>query len=124
MGEIDDDRSAELDGMRIQQLATLRRSAYRSRSYAVIAMLVCIIAMAQAALLLIQYLMRIGWGWQPILYAMFVVAGAWGGWFFMRRAMALHREAKQSYLEFPTTPPDFSTLGDGSQRWKNLEEIR
>jgi hypothetical protein len=124
MGEMDDDRSAELNELRIRQLATLRRSAYRSRSHAVIAMLVCIVAMAQAAVLLAQHLIQIGMGWRPVIYTMFVVGGAGGGWFFARKAMVLHRETKQSYIQSPTEPPDFSTLGDGSQRWKNLEEIQ
>jgi hypothetical protein len=42
----------------------------------------------------------------------------------MGRAIALHREATKSRVDTPMTPPDFSTLSDGSQRWKNLEELR
>jgi hypothetical protein len=58
------------------------------------------------------------------VYGGFVIAGAYGAIFFMRRAIVLHREATQSYLKDPTTTPDFSTLSDGSQRWKNLEDLR
>ncbi len=118
-----DDRAAELDGLRIRQLATLRGAAYRSRSHAVIAMLVCAVAMVQAGIFLAQQLMHVGFGWRVLVYAGIVVAGGFGTRFFMRRAIALHREATQTQLPAPTTPPDFSTLGDGSQRWKNLEEL-
>ena len=34
------------------------------------------------------------------------------------------KEAIATRIEPPATPPDFSTLSDGSQRWKNLEEIQ
>ena len=118
------DRSAELDGLRIRQLATLRRAAYRSRSHAIVAMLVCAAAVVQAGFLLVQHLIRIGLDARLLLYGAFILAGAYGAFFFYRRAVALHREATESHLENPTTPPDFSTLSDGSQRWKNLEEIQ
>jgi hypothetical protein len=44
---------------------------------------------------------------------------------FGRRAMELHRETKTP-APLPPAPrePDFSTLSDGSQQWKNLDEIR
>ena len=118
-----DDRSAELDGLRIRQLATLRRAAYRSRSHAIIALLVCAVAVVHTSILLAQHLRYFGWGWRPPVYIAVILAAMYGVTFFWRRAVALHREAKQSHLETPTTPPDFSTLSDGSQRWKNLEDL-
>jgi hypothetical protein len=131
MSEIDDpesdsaeDRSAELDGLKIQQLAALRRAAYRSRSHAVIAMLVCAVAVVQAGILLVQHLLHIGIGPRVPVYAGFVLVGVYGTIFFMRRAIALHREARQSHLDSPSIPPDFSSLDDGSQRWKNLEDLK
>jgi hypothetical protein len=119
-----DDRSAELDGIRIRQLATLRRAAYRSRSHAIVAALVCAFAVIQAGYLLVQQLLHTGYSARILLYTGFIIAGAYCAMFFTRRAVALHREATQSHLTDPTTPPDFSTLSDGSQRWKNLEEIQ
>jgi hypothetical protein len=99
--------SDELNGLRIQQLATLRCAAYRSRSHAIVAMLVCAAAVVQAGIFLIQHLIRIGWAWRILIYASFVIAGAWGVWFFSRRAMALHREATQTRLHTPTARPIF-----------------
>ena len=57
--EPSDDRAAELDGMRIRQLASLRRAAYRSRSHAVIAMLLCAVAVIQAGILLVEHLLQL-----------------------------------------------------------------
>jgi hypothetical protein len=119
-----DNRDDELDGLRIRQLASLRRAAYRSRSHAIVAMLVCAVAMVQAAIFLVQHLMHIGFNWRALLYACILIAGAFGSIFFMSRAIALHREATQTHTPAPTTPPDFSSLSDGSQRWKNLEDLQ
>jgi hypothetical protein len=118
------DRDAELDGVRIRQLAAMRRATYRSRSHAVIATLVCVVAAMQATIYLVQHLLHLGFSWRVLLYAAFVIAGSYGAIFFARRAIALHREATQSRVLEPSSPPDFSTLSDGSQRWKDLEDIR
>ena len=118
------DRSAELDGLRIRQLATLRRAAYRSRSYAIIAAVVCAFSVIQAGYLLVQQLIHIGFSGRVVVYAGFILAGAYGAFLFTGRAIAFHREATQTLLQDPKTPPDFSTLSDGSQRWKNLEDIQ
>ena len=65
-----------------------------------------------------------GWGGQPIGYLLFAVIASVGVCYFTSRAIALHREAKKSALPDPTTPPDFSMLDNGSQRWKRLDEVR
>ena len=118
-----DERDGELDGLRIRQHAALRRAAYRSRSHAIVAMLVCLVAVLQSAILLIQQLVHVGFDWHIPVYGCVAIAGAYGTWFFFHRAVALHRETKQSHLPAPTANPDFSTLSDGSQRWKNLEDL-
>jgi hypothetical protein len=47
------------------------------------------------------------------------------GLYFGQRALAVHREI-QTPARLPPEPtePDFSTLSDGSQQWKNLEDIQ
>src|SRR5690242_14638162 len=87
------DRSDELDGVRIRQLATLRRAAYRARSQAIIAAVVCAFAILQAGYLLMAQLIHTGYSGRILLYALFILAGAYGAIFFFRRAVALHREA-------------------------------
>jgi hypothetical protein len=117
-------RDDELDGLRIRQLSSLRRATYRSRSYAVMATIVCVVATVQAAVLLTrQGMHRVGGG-STIALACIVTAGAYGTWFFARRAARLHAEATAPRPNDPhAREPDFSQLSDGSQRWKSLEQI-
>jgi len=117
-------RDEELDGIRIRQLAAARRAAYRSRSYCVIAAIVCVVAIVQLGWNGVKLLRAGGGTLRPISYFLFAILAAWGVAHFMRKAVEFHREARQSALPEPTAPPDFSTLGDGSERWKNLEDVR
>jgi hypothetical protein len=118
-----DDRSGELDGLRIRQLSTLKRSGYRSRSYAIIAAGACAVIAAQLVLLTFRQVRMVGWSARAIGYALLVPVVLWGAWHFIGRAMALHRETRRSSLADPQSTPDFSTLSDGSQRVKNLEDM-
>jgi hypothetical protein len=117
-------RADEIDAARIRRLAIERRSINRTASYFIVAAGVCLVAIAQLAWMTIQHVRAIGWTPRPIGYLLFIVLAVWGAWYFGSRAMALHREAKASVLPEPTTPPDFSTLDDGSKHWKNLEDVR
>lgn len=113
--EIDDAEPAdvELDGLRIRQLATARRAAYRARSYTIIAAGVCLVAAGQ-----FLWHIRTSPPRQLVLAAAALVLFAW----FARIAWRLHREAARTVAKEPTTLPDFSRLGDGSDAWKRLEE--
>lgn len=113
----------QLSALRIRQFATARRAAYRARSYAVIAAGVCAIAAVQLTWMTVRDVRATGWGGQPIGYALCAVIASVGIGYFISRAIGLHREARKSALCDPTTPPDFSTLDNGSKRWKNLEDV-
>jgi hypothetical protein len=116
--------SDELDGNRIHQQMTLVRSAYRSRSYAIIAMSVCAVLVVQAIILALSHLRTRSW-LATSAYTVVAILAAFGSIYFLRRALAFHAEAKHSTLHAPATgAPDFSHLGDGSQRIRNLEDIR
>jgi len=117
-------RDEEIDAARIRRLATERRSINRTASYFIVAAGVCVVAIGQLTWMTIQHVRAIGWTPRPIGYLLFIVLAFWGAWYFGSRAAALHREAKASVLPEPTTPPDFSTLDDGSKHWKNLEDVR
>jgi hypothetical protein len=112
----------DLDALRIKQIAKLRRAAYRSRGYLLIASVLC------AALAGQMIWMGIGryrnearvLGAGLVLAALIVLAL---GWRAFGRARELKAEADKSVLEEPRTPPDFSKLSDGSQAWKNLEDV-
>ena len=62
---------------------------------------------------------------RPVGYLCGILAAAMAGSYFYRRAAELTRELKRrpAALDEPQTPPDFSTLSDGSHYWKNLQEM-
>lgn len=121
--EVQPTNEAELDAARIRQRMTIVRSAYRSRSYAIIAMTICAVLAIQSILSAIARF-RVRSLPLAFLYLLFALLGIAGTIYFFRKAMALHREARQSLLDHPTAPPDFSDLGDGRDRVRNLENIR
>jgi hypothetical protein len=117
---VDDD---ELSELRIRNISNLRRGAYRSRSWLIMATSVCIVAAAkfvQITVVAIRsrlYLAAIG-------DALCVVAALVMTSMIGPKIVALTREIRRSRLQVPPEePPDFSRLGDGSQRWKKLDEL-
>jgi hypothetical protein len=119
-----EDREDELSGLRIRQLATEKRAAYRSRSYCVIAAVGCVVATVQLAWYGIATLHTSGFRLAAIAYLLVAVSALYGAAYFFRKAMVFDREAKRSVLPETTQEPDFSTLGDGSEQWKKLEDVR
>jgi hypothetical protein len=115
-----------MDALRVRQLSAVRRSTYRARSYCVVALGVCAVAAAQLVLLTVRHVRHAGWQLRPIGYVCGIGAAAMAGAFFFRRAAELSRELRTppAALADPQSPPDFSTLSDGSQTWKNLEQMR
>ena len=79
----------ELDHFRITQRATLRRALYRSRSYAIIAAVVCVVAGVQLAIWIINTIRTRSFGWS-LAYTALLIASAIGAAHFYRRAAALH----------------------------------
>ena len=118
------DREDELSGLHIRQLAAARRAAYRSRSHCVVGALVCVVAVVQLTWNGVRALLASGFGARPIAYLLVAGLAVWGAIFFFRKAMELDREAKRSDLPAATGEPDFTPLSDGSQQWKNLDEVR
>src|SRR5689334_19180551 len=111
-------REAELDGLRIRQLATERRAMFRQTSYCVVAALFCAVAVAEFIWSAATLVRVAGWTQKAIGYGLFALLATWGTIYFTRRARKLHREATRTTLAAPGAEPDFSALGDGSQRWK------
>jgi hypothetical protein len=112
---------SELNELRIRQMATLRRAAYRGRSYAIIGATACIVMAMQLVWTLIRP--HHFNAWAIASFVLLTIASVWGAIVCIRRAIAMNQEAKRSTLVHPPTPPDFSTLSDGSQLAKKLEEI-
>jgi H+/Cl- antiporter ClcA len=115
-----------LNSNRIRKMAALRRGAIRSRSYCLIALGGCV---AGAAELIFDAVRR----WPaPVDLRGVAISSAYSlcaalllalGGYFLRLGRRFHREARQSAIPPPAQPPDFSTLQDGSQIAKNLEDV-
>jgi DNA-directed RNA polymerase subunit RPC12/RpoP len=113
---------AELDGQRIRKFAAVRRAAYRSRSYCVIAVGAC----AVGAIELLYHVVAGHSGLGNVRAAAYVIVAIgllWGAQHFSGLARHYHREAKRSALPPPIAPPDFSPLSDGSQIVRDLERM-
>jgi len=115
-------RDAELSEMRISQVASLRRGAIRTRSWFIVVAAACVVVAIQFIYLAIEKY-RVGQRRDPlrdVLCAgiLLVIVP-----FVTRRILQLGSEIAESRLKDPTTPPDFSTLSDGSQRWTNLDQL-
>jgi predicted Zn finger-like uncharacterized protein len=122
---IEQQREAELSAMRIRQVATIRRATIRARSYLLIGAIACAGVAIQAVIQIVQRLRALhrwdAWAWA---YAAWLLLMAVGARFFARRWLALGRELAKPLLDDPATPPDFSTLGSDTERWRQLEDIR
>ena len=112
-----------LDADRIRQSSRGRRSLWRSRSYCLIAAITCL---AGAGELIGDGVPRVK-AHQPIRWlieflcaiALLPAAG-----YFLKLARRYTREARTDQRPINLPPPDFTTLSDGSQQARNLEEIR
>lgn len=113
------------DKNRIALLVALRLGAIRTRSWWIIGFGISLMAIVDAlrrAALYVNVLHL--WGiWPTIDVIIAALAIRWGV-FCRRRAHELKIELDRSKIPEPTTPPDFSTLNDGSDRWKDLENVR
>ena len=116
-------RQDDLDGARILQISKLRRSAYRSRSYCIIGAILCAVAAVKLGINCVKLVWNVGWSGWLALHILAVAVCATFATRLYAKSREYAREAAQSALEEPTKPPDFSTLGDGSQSWKSLEEM-
>jgi hypothetical protein len=117
------DREAELSNLRIRQISALRRGAYRSRSYCIVGVVALTVAAVKLIIMTVHQVQFAGWQTRPVGYLLGAAAALMGAGFFAARAMELTREVAKPLLVDPPGPPDFSTLSDGSQQVKHLEEM-
>ncbi|MDB5171324.1 MAG: hypothetical protein JWN51_97 [Phycisphaerales bacterium] len=120
----------ELRELRIRQFSTLRRTAYRTRSYFVIGTAACLIVAIQLMIRGVQALHLVGWRGRPIGY--FLAAGAClvGMVEFGIRVARVQRGINADLrareleeIEAASREPDFTPLSDGSQQARNLEQM-
>jgi hypothetical protein len=117
------DLDDELSELRIRQISALRRAADRARSYCLIGLIVLVVAAGQLLSMAFHDVRASGWHWPDAVYAGGALVGMIFAWRLWRRVVALTRELNQPLQTDPLQPPDFSTLNDGSQHVKHLEEM-
>jgi hypothetical protein len=120
--EADARGEGDLSELHIRQVSTMRKAAYRHRSWLIIGAILCAVGFAQLVYLAIH-----GWHFGlhkgPVAEAILAIVPLAILWRLLIRIRDLGREIRQSRIPDPATPPDFSTLSDGSQRWTNLEQM-
>lgn len=129
--DTNDTREEELDALRIRQLSTLRRVAYRTRSYLIVGVaggLVFAADLVYYATLRFRHAGGMSPGVIGRLAAVIVCLAA--SFYFAKKAMSLHREIQADLAarereeqEIAKNPPDLSQLSDGSQHARNLEKM-
>jgi hypothetical protein len=121
------DPESTFNQLRIRQLTALRMGAIRSRSWWLIAFYTALLttlnllvrATLSLSLSLTHHLTI-----TPILELTAAIALLVLARYARRKAAAFKREIDHSALTEPAEPPDFSPLSNGSDRWKNLENVR
>jgi hypothetical protein len=114
----------ELNANKIRQFSLTRRAAYRSLSYCIVGLIGCVTAAIQLLIRTVRYFRsEHPWTLYSILSLIATVGLLAMIPFFIKWTRACRREARPFRIEDPATPPDFSTLSDGSQHWKNLETM-
>ena len=119
-----EERQSELDGLRMRHVIVTRRAAIRSRTYNVLGAAGCVMAAVKLGIIAVQQGRRAGWHAAQGALVVMAVAAVYFGWHFLQRARAWGRESRGSAMPEPETPPDFSTLSDGSQHARSLEELK
>ncbi|HLL89183.1 MAG TPA: hypothetical protein VK324_07755 [Tepidisphaeraceae bacterium] len=117
-------RQDELDDVRVRQVLTLRRGLFRQRSYCLIGAGALLVLAGQLGWMTYTRVRAAGWQPRPVGYVLIAVVALSCATVLLRFARGFARELATSTMPEPTTPPDFSTLSDGSQRAENLNHVR
>ena len=116
-----DDQSPELDGTKIRRLAAGRRAAIRLRTYLLVGIIGCLVAVLQFIVLIVLAIRSGDWPkaalWVSLDILLLIV-----GCLLFGRLRRLSQQIHQPIPSHPLPPPDFGPLSDGSQHWKNLEQ--
>ncbi len=114
----------ELSALHIRNVTVARRAAIRSFSYMMVAIGACVVTAGRLVEMTCLHVWHHAPGViRPIGYVLGAIAALIAIWPLWRRAAAFKEESHRSAIVEPSAPPDLSTLSDGSQQVRNLEEI-
>ena len=114
----------QLSAARVRALSARKRSLIRTRTYVVVGMVVCAVAGVALVIKGGQGVAAMG----TVGLRQMALAGAGllclaGARYFLGLAGRYAAEIDATALAEPTTPPNFSGLSNGEQRWTNLERV-
>lgn len=113
----------ELDGLRIRSLMLARRASIRARTYSLLAVAGCLyLAYLAGDRVVVSFEKKQGMA-LTVFWIVCAVAGVGYAVQMFLRARRYQKDSRESLLEEPTEPPDFTPLSDGSQYTKNLERV-
>jgi DNA-directed RNA polymerase subunit RPC12/RpoP len=119
------DRESAFDKLRIENYTALRMGAIRARSWWLIGLCLSgVVVLDMLGKSVIYVWVFHHWGIDPTLRIIAAAASAVFARHAYHRAAEFKREIDHSAIPEPAAPPDFSTLQNGSEQWKNLENIR
>jgi hypothetical protein len=114
-----------MSAARVRMLSARKRSLLRTRTYILVAAIV--LAVAAIALVIKSVQGTVAMGSVGVRQALLFLS-AWPCGYAAARLLRLYRQHTKlllaSELAEPTSPPVFSGLSNGDQRWKNLERVR
>jgi len=113
----------ELDSLRMRHLIVTRRTAIRTRTYFVTGAFGCLVGGVELVIMTVSEVRRVGWHLRQVGFVLAALAGFWWTVYFFRRAAYWGRQSRAVTIPEPETPPDFTTLSDGSQYARNLENL-
>ena len=120
-------RAQRLVGLKRNVVLLERRSLFRTRSYVIVAMGVCVVAALQLTVYTAQRWVFQGVGLRVSLYLATIGVMLALAWLCLWKIWDLNEEIAKPAQKDPAEPPDFSTLSDGSQvldaAARNLERL-
>ncbi|GEM_PF-1340168 len=112
-----------LEGHRIQQIVRARRAVLRTRGWYITAAIACLILAVQQVVWLIAALPRGPWDAPQTARLSLAVVLMAVAMLLRERIGRLSSELHHKSLPDPVSPPDFSSLSDGSQHARNLHNL-
>jgi hypothetical protein len=84
----------------------------------------CLTGAIELVIMTVTEVRAVGWHLRQVGLALAAGVGVWAAVYLFQRAAYGGRQSRAVTMPEPETPPDFSTLSDGSQHAKNLENLQ
>jgi hypothetical protein len=118
-------RDLEIDAARVKLLSMRRMAIIRSGSWWTVGLATCCIGAVAFSFKAVGIAVADRhWGVWPTVCMTVVTSAVWFARHCYRQRRLVDAEIAKPTLPEPETPPDFSTLGNGQDRWKALEDVR